>query len=50
MVINFISYPFVFTDTGRRIEIDKINGTPRVGATLDEELNVKGNAEEACSV
>lgn len=40
MKIEFINYPFVFTDKGTRHEIDEINGTPRVGAELDDELNV----------
>ena len=44
MKIEFINYPFVFTDQGTRHEISEINGNPRVGAVLDEELNVVNGA------
>lgn len=40
MKIEFISYPFVFTDEGTRHEIKDITGTPRIGSELDEQLNV----------
>lgn len=40
MRIDFIHKPFVYTNTGKRIEIDKIKGTPRVGAELSEDLEV----------
>ncbi len=44
MKIDFINYPFVFTDAGTRHQINEIKGTPRVGAVLDDELNVLSNA------
>ena len=44
MKIEFINYPYVFTDAGTRHEIKEIKGTPRVGALLDAELNVLGNS------
>lgn len=47
MKIEFINYPYVFTDEGTRHEISEINGTPRVGAMLDEELNVLNNAVDS---
>jgi len=40
MKIEFINYPYVFTDEGTRHNISEINGTPRVGSVLDEALNV----------
>lgn len=36
MKIEFINFPFVFTNTGQRIEISKINQHPSVGALLKE--------------
>ena len=33
MKIEFIAYPFVYAD-GRKINIDEIKGTPRVGGEL----------------
>ncbi|MBN2794235.1 MAG: hypothetical protein JXR88_02430 [Clostridia bacterium] len=47
MKIEFIHYPFVFTDAGTRHNISEIKGTPRVGAMLDEDLNVMFNAEDS---
>jgi hypothetical protein len=47
MKIDFINYPFVFTDEGTRHQINEIKGTPRVGAMLDEELNVLNNAVDS---
>ena len=47
MKIDFINYPFVFTDAGTRHEISEIKGTPRVGAILDEELNVLGSSVDS---
>jgi hypothetical protein len=44
MKIEFINYPFVFTDKGTRHTIGEIKGEPRVGATLDENLNVINGA------
>lgn len=44
MKIEFINHPFVFTDAGTRHEISEIKGTPRVGAVLDDELNVLSSA------
>ena len=43
MKIEFINYPFVFTDEGSRHHVQEINGTPRVGAELDKELKVLSN-------
>lgn len=43
MKIDFIQYPFVFTDAGSRHLVEDIKGTPRVGAELDNELNVMSN-------
>lgn len=40
MKIEFISYPFIFTDKGTRHHVSEITGTPRVGSELDEDLNV----------
>lgn len=36
MKIEFINFPFAFTNTGQRIEINKINQHPSVGALLKE--------------
>ncbi len=47
MKIDFINYPFVFTDEGTRHQISEIKGTPRVGAMLDAELNVLNNAVDS---
>lgn len=43
MKIEFISYPYVFTDEGTRHHVKEISGTPRVGSELDTELNVMNN-------
>lgn len=43
MKIEFINYPFVFTDEGSRLHVEEIQGTPRVGAELDNDLNVMSN-------
>jgi len=40
MKIEFITYPYVFTDEGTRHHVSDISGTPRVGSELDEQLNV----------
>ena len=34
MTIEFINYPFVFTDQGTRHLVEELKGTPRVGAEL----------------
>lgn len=47
MKIEFINFPYVFTDAGTRHDIKEINGTPRVGAMLDENLNVLNNAVDS---
>ena len=36
MRVDFIHYPFCFTDDGRRIEIAKIDGLVNVGSELAE--------------
>ena len=40
MRIEFINYPYVFTDEGSRHHVEDIKGTPRIGAELDVDLNV----------
>lgn len=40
MKIEYIQYPFVFTDSGERIDIENIKGIPRVGAELSK-INIK---------
>ena len=40
MKIEFINYPYVFTNEGTRHNISEIKGTPRVGSFLDASLNV----------
>lgn len=47
MKIEFINYPFVFTDAGTRHHVQEINGTPRVGSELDDELNVKSSTSNS---
>lgn len=47
MKIEFINYPFVFTDEGSRHHVEDIKGTPRVGAELDGELNVLSNVSNS---
>ena len=47
MKIDYINYPWVFTDTGKRYLIKEIKGTPRVGAVLDEELKVLSNSNDS---
>jgi hypothetical protein len=47
MKIEFINYPYVFTDAGTRHSINEIKGTPRVGAMLDEALNVLNQAVDS---
>ena len=50
MKIIHVQHPYVFTDTNERFEFKEINGTPRVGSELDEELNVLGNfVDENCT-
>lgn len=49
MKIEFINYPYVFTNEGSRHHIEDIKGTPRIGAELDLELNVvSNNANSDC--
>lgn len=43
MKVEYINYPFVFTDDGKRINVAEIKGTPRVGSELDEDLKVLNN-------
>lgn len=47
MKIEFINYPYVFTDAGTRHMINEIKGTPRVGAMLDEDLTVQNQAMDS---
>ena len=37
MKIEFIKHPFVYTDSGERIEIGEIIGNPKVGSELELE-------------
>ena len=39
-VIEFINAPFVFTNTGERIAIFDIKGTPRIGCELTDNNEV----------
>lgn len=34
MVIVFIKHPYCFTDDGERLNLDDIEGTPKVGSEL----------------
>ena len=34
MIIEYINYPFVYTDDGYKINISQIEGTPRIGSEL----------------
>ena len=36
MKVEYINYPYVYTDTGQRLEISELDGTPRVGSDLVE--------------
>ena len=36
MIITYINYPYVYTDIGKRINIEKIEGNPVVGSQLVE--------------
>lgn len=47
MKIEFINYPYIFTDNGKRLNISEVNGTPRVGAMLDDQLNVLNQAQDS---
>ena len=50
MIIQHISYPYVFTDEGTRHNVSEIKGTPRVGAMLDDDLKVTNGVAESCAV
>ena len=47
MKIEFINYPYVFTDKGTRHNVSEIKGTPRVGAMLDGNLKVQNNVVDS---
>lgn len=47
MKIEFINYPYVFTDAGTRHNVTEIKGTPRVGAMLDQDLQILNNAVDS---
>lgn len=47
MKVEFINYPFVFTDAGTRHHVEDIKGTPRVGSELDAELNVMNSTSNS---
>jgi len=47
MIIEFINYPYVFTDTGARHLIKDIKGIPVVGSTLDDDLNVTSKTSDS---
>lgn len=40
MVIEYIDSPFVYTDTGDRLEINKLKGTPRIGSHINDNMEV----------
>ncbi len=49
MKIEFINYPYVFTDEGTRIHVEDIKGTPRVGSEIDEQMTImNSNANSDC--
>jgi len=53
MIINFIQFPYVYTDTGERILIADCVQQPRVGDRLEfnEDMklyNVYKSSDEAC--
>jgi len=35
MKINFIHYPYAFTNDGKRIDVREIEGNPHVGVVLE---------------
>lgn len=41
--IEHITYPYVFTELGRRHHVKELTGTPRVGSEIDEDLVVLTN-------
>lgn len=45
--IAYINPPFVFTAQGKRHELKDIQGTPRVGAVIDDTLTIVGNANDS---
>lgn len=51
MKIEFIQYPFAFTDEGHRVSIDTIHGIPRVGSELvvraDGDYDVKASTNDS---
>lgn len=47
MQIETIVYPYVYTDTGQRYHVSEFPVTPKVGAMIDENLNVIGNANDS---
>lgn len=49
MKIEFINYPYVFTDEGTRIHVEDIKGTPRVGSEIDSQMTImNSNANSDC--
>ena len=50
--IEFINYPFVFTNDGKRLTIQEIEGEPKVGDQLEltDRWRVKGKSEKACEI
>ena len=50
MKIEHINYPYVFTDEGTRHNVSEIKGTPRVGATLDDDLKVTNGVADICEI
>jgi len=48
--IDFIDYPYAFTNDGRRIDVREIEGHPYVSVVLelvDERYRVKGISEDS---
>ena len=47
MKIEFIKAPYIYTDDGKRIEISKLKGIPRVGSELSEDMRVLNNTSNS---
>ena len=40
MIIDYVHYPFIYTDTGKRVHFDELTGKPNVGDELTDDLIV----------
>lgn len=50
MKIDFIHYPYAFTNDGKRIDVREIEGNPHVGVVLEvvnDKYRVKGIADDS---